>query len=177
MRETGDIFREVSQAAGDIVFRYDIVTEKFMQYSDRSELAKYGAWLSDFDSSMINAKMIYPDDVETFQKLADRIKSGDVGTIEGFFRMRLHISADYRWYRLLARTKFEQGVPVEVLGRVTDVHDYMASPKEKAVGTIGHIMDMMGLSDEKEVIETLERYASKHKSDVMLACVIYDISE
>ena len=69
MRETGDIFREVSQAAGDIVFRYDIVTEKFMQYSDRSELAKYGAWLSDFDSSMINAKMIYPDDVETFQKL------------------------------------------------------------------------------------------------------------
>lgn len=177
MRETGDIFREVSQAAGDIVFRYDIVTEKFMQYSDRSELAKYGAWLSDFDSSMINAKMIYPDNVETFQKLADRIKSGDVGTIEGFFRMRLHISADYRWYRLLARTKFEQGVPVEVLGRVTDVHDYMASKKEKAVGAIGHIMDMMGLSDEKEVIETLERYASKHKSDVMLACVIYDISE
>ena len=96
MREVGDIFREVSQAAGDIVFRYDIVTEKFMQYSDRSELAKYGAWLSDFDSSMINAKMIYPDDVEAFQKLADRIKSGDVGTIEGFFRLRLHISADYR---------------------------------------------------------------------------------
>ena len=106
MREVGDIFREVSQAAGDIVFRYDIVTEKLMQYSDRSELAKYGAWLSDFDSSLLNAKMKYPDDVETFQKLADRIKSGDGGTIEGFFRMRLHISADYRWYILLARTKF-----------------------------------------------------------------------
>lgn len=177
MREAGDIFREVAQAAGDIVFRYDIITGKFMQYSDRSELAKYGAWLSDFDSSMINAKMIYPDDIQTFQKLADRIKSGDAGTIEGFFRMRLHISSDYRWYRLIARTKFEQGVPVEVLGRVADVHNYMTSKREQTMGASGHVMDMMGLSDEKDVMDALERYIAKHKSDTMIACIVYDISE
>lgn len=177
MGVAGDIFREVAQAAGDIVFRYDLVTGKFMQYSDRSELSKYGAWLSDFDSSMINAKMIYPDDVPEFQKLADKIKSGDTGTIEGFFRMRLHISADYRWYRLLARTKFEQGKPIEVLGRVADVHNYMTSRNEQAVGATGHIMNMMGLSDVKEVREVFRRYVEKHKSDAMIACIIYDVSE
>lgn len=45
MKEAGDIFREVAQAAGDIVFRYDLKTKKFMQYSDKSELSKYGSWL------------------------------------------------------------------------------------------------------------------------------------
>ena len=49
MKEAGDIFREVAQAAGDIVFRYDLKTKKFMQYSDKSELSKYGSWLQDFD--------------------------------------------------------------------------------------------------------------------------------
>lgn len=177
MREEDDIFREVAQAAGDIVFRYDIVTGKFMQYSDRSELAKYGAWLSDFDSAMINAKMIYPEDAAEFQKLADKIKAGDAGTIEGFFRMRLHISADYRWYRLLARTKFEQGRAVEVLGRVADVHNYMTTKNEHAIGVAGHIMDMMGLSDEREVRNVVARYVKRHHSDMMLACIIYNISE
>ena len=46
MTESGDIFREVAQAAGDIVFKYDLKTKKFMQYSDRSE--PY------FDSSLLS---------------------------------------------------------------------------------------------------------------------------
>ena len=81
MTESGDIFREVAQAAGDIVFKYDLKTKKFMQYSDRSELSKYGSWLQDFDMAMVNAKMIKSEDVESFLKLTTRIKRGESGTI------------------------------------------------------------------------------------------------
>ena len=59
MKEAGDIFREVAQAAGDIVFRYDLKTKKFMQYSDKSELSKYGSWLQDFDFAMVNKERLF----------------------------------------------------------------------------------------------------------------------
>ena len=131
MKEAGDIFREVAQAAGDIVFRYDLKTKKFMQYSDKSELSKYGSWLQDFDFAMVNANMIYQEDIDDFFKLTAEIKRGAEGTIEGIFRMRLHVSADYRWYRLVARTKYDSTGAVEVLGRVTDIHDYMIKAEEK----------------------------------------------
>ena len=177
MKVEGDIFREVAQAAGDIVFRYDLKTEKFMQYSDRSELSKYGSWLQNFDSAMINAKMIYPDDIEEFLRLTSRIKSGEAGNIEGIFRMRLHISSDYRWYRLIARTMFDEQGPYEVLGRVSDIHNYMMASRENAEGGTGHKMDMMGLSDESAVMDALVRYKRKHKSETMLACILFDVPE
>ena len=177
MKEVGDIFREVAQAAGDIVFRYDLKTRKFMQYSDRSELSKYGSWLQDFDAAMINAKMIYPDDIEGFLKLTAKIKSGEPGTIEGIFRMRLHISADYRWYRLIARTKFDEQGPYEVLGRVSDIHNYIMSSRENAEGGTGHRIDMMGLSDRNGVMDALARYKRRHKSDTMFACILFDVPE
>lgn len=177
MKAEGDIFREVAQAAGDIVFRYDLKTEKFMQYSDRSELSKYGSWLQNFDSAMINAKMIYPDDIEAFLRLTSKIKSGEAGSIEGIFRMRLHISSDYRWYRLIARTRFDERGPYEVLGRVSDIHNYVLASRENAEGFAGHKMDMMGLSDESAVMDALVRYKRKHKSETMLACILFDIPE
>ena len=68
-RENESIFKEVAQAAGDIVFRYDLLTRKFMQYSDRIELSKYGSWLYDFDNAMISAEMIYSEDIDNFRKL------------------------------------------------------------------------------------------------------------
>ena len=48
MKEAGDIFREVAQAAGDIVFRYDLKTMRCMQYSDKSKRSNYGTWLQKF---------------------------------------------------------------------------------------------------------------------------------
>lgn len=177
MKEVGDIFKEVAQAAGDIVFRYDIRTKKFMQYSDRSELAKYGAWMSDFDNTMIDSRMIYPDDVEKFRELAERIKKGEPGTIDGMFRMRFHISSDYRWHRLIARTKFDHDEPLEVLGRVTDVHNYMESSKEQFEGRAVHMVDMLGFSDENTVLGEIISYERRHRADAMLACILFDIPE
>lgn len=179
MKEAGDIFREVAQAAGDIVFRYDLKTKKFMQYSDRSELSKYGSWLQDFDLAMVNANMIYQDDVDDFLKLTARIKKGDAGSIEGIFRMRLHISSDYRWYRLIARTKFDSTGAIEVLGRVSDIHNYMtnAYEKENRHGLLGHKIDMMGFSDPAHVANDIARYVKRHRADAMLACVLFDIPE
>ena len=176
MTESGDIFREVAQAAGDIVFKYDLKTKNFMQYSDRSELSKYGSWLQDFDMAMVNAKMIKSEDVESFLKLTTRIKRGESGTIEGIFRMRLHISSDYRWYRLIARTKYDCDGPVEVLGRVADINNYMTS-KEHSDSGAGHRIDMIGFSDYNTVINEAVRYMRKHKADTMLACILFDIPE
>lgn len=176
MTEAGNIFREVAQAAGDIVFKYDLKTKKFMQYSDRSELSKYGSWLQDFDMAMVNAKMIKSEDVESFLKLTTRIKRGESGTIEGIFRMRLHISSDYRWYRLIARTKYDCDGPVEVLGRVTDINNYMTS-KEHSDSGAGHRIDMIGFSDYNTVINEAVRYMRKHEADIMLACILFDIPE
>lgn len=176
MRDAGDIFKEVAQAAGDIVFRYDLKTKKFMQYSDRSELSKYGSWLQNFDTAMINANMISPEDIEEFLKLTSQIKRGDTGTIEGVFRMRIHISSDYRWCRLIARTKFDHGEPVEVLGRVSDIHNYITSSERSDSGA-GHKIDMLGFSDHNTVVNELIRYEQRHKADAMLACVLFDIPE
>lgn len=179
MEEAGDIFREVAQAAGDIVFRYDLKTKKFMQYSDRSELSKYGSWLQDFDLAMVNANMIYREDIDDFLKLTAGIKRGDAGTIEGIFRMRLHVSSDYRWYRLIARTKFDSAGAVEVLGRVTDIHNYMmkAEGKTHTYEIMGHKIDMMGFSEPAHVKKDIVRFVKKHRTDTMLACILFDIPE
>ena len=179
MKEAGDIFREVAQAAGDIVFRYDLKTKKFMQYSDKSELSKYGSWLQDFDFAMVNANMIYQEDIDDFFKLTAEIKRGDEGTIEGIFRMRLHVSSDYRWYRLVARTKYDGTGAVEVLGRVTDIHDYMIKAEEKrhTYEIMGHKIDVMGFSEPAHVKNDIVHFVKKHRTDTMLACILVDIPE
>lgn len=179
MKEAGDIFREVAQAAGDIVFRYDLKTKKFMQYSDKSELSKYGSWLQDFDFAMVNANMIYREDIDDFFKLTAEIKSGAAGTIEGIFRMRLHVSSDYRWYRLVARTKCDSTGAVEVLGRVTDIHNYMIKAEEKrhTYEIMGHKIDVRGFSEPAHIKNDIVRFVKKHRADTMLACILVDILE
>ena len=93
--------------------------------------------------------------------------------------MRLHVSADYRWYRLVARTKYDSTGAVEVLGRVTDIHDYMIKAEEKrhTYEIMGHKIDVMGFSEPAHVKNDIVRFVKKHRADTMLACILVDIPE
>ena len=174
-RENASIFKEVAQAAGDIVFRYDMLTRKFMQYSDKIELSRYGSWLYDFDNAMISAEMIYSEDVDNFRKLMARVKEGDGGNIEGLFRMRVHVSADYRWYCLVARTSYEKGEPVQVVGRITDVHRFMTDGQRKGLGSNEDKYELAGLLDRNAMFDAIIRFEHKHKNDTMVACIIFNM--
>ncbi|MGN1187791.1 MAG: hypothetical protein ACI4R6_04805 [Lachnospiraceae bacterium] len=174
-REAVSIFKEVAQAAGDIVFRYDLQTRKFMQYSDKIELSKYGSWLYDFDNAMISAEMIYSEDIDNFRKLMARVKEGDGGNIEGLFRMRVHVSADYRWYCLIACTNYDKGVPTDVVGRITDVHRLMTDENLKGLGSHEDKPDMMEFLDRNTMFDTIVRFEQKHKNDTMVACIVFNL--
>lgn len=174
-REAVNIFKEVAQAAGDIVFRYDLLTRKFMQYSDKIELSKYGSWLYDFDNAMIGAEMIYSEDIDNFRKMMARVKEGDRGNIEGLFRMRVHVSADYRWHYLVACTNYDKGVPTDVVGRITDVHRLITNEHLKRTDIHENKQDMMGLLDRNTMFDTIIRFEHKHKNDIMVACIVFNM--
>lgn len=174
-REAVNIFREVAQAAGDIVFRYDLLTRKFMQYSDKIELSKYGSWLYDFDNAMISSEMIYSEDIDNFRKLMARVKEGDRGNIEGPFRMRVHVSSDYRWHYLVACTNYDKGVPTDVVGRITDVHRLITNEYLKRPDSHETKPDMMDLLDRNTMFDTIIRFEHKFKNDIMAACIIFNL--
>lgn len=174
--EVNNIFREVASMAGDIVFCYDLVTKKFMQYSDKTELFKYGSWLYDFENTMVNSKMIYSEDIGRFQEIVRRIKNGEKGTIEGMFRMRIHASGDYRWHRLLARANYENDKPVEVIGKITDIHAYIMEHKKK-MSDEAEQGGVEGFSDRDSFTDSMLRYIGEHKEESMIACILFDIPE
>lgn len=170
--EEGNIFKQVAQMAGDIVFKYDLVTGKFMQYSDKIELSRYGSWIFDFVNSSIAANMIHKDDVDVFRNVMGRITRGESGSIEGMFRMRIHASSEYRWSYVHAQTRFVDGKAVEVIGRITDEQVHYERMK--------HSRDFAGRNtaaadDDKELfLQDIVRYSRNHRTDVMSACVIFD---
>lgn len=170
-----NIFKEVALAAGDIVFRYDLVTLKFMRYSDKIELSRYGSWLYDFDNALIGAEMIHPEDTDTFRMLMERVKKGDGRNIEGMFRMRIHASGDYRWQHLTACTIYKNGIPVEVVGRATDVHRLMTDGSLGGMDERIDKNDMTGLLDRNTMLDTIARFERIHKNDFMAACIIFNI--
>lgn len=174
-RDTNRIFKEVAQLAGDIVFCYDLITKKFMQYSDKAEISRYGAWMFDFANAMVVSNMIYEEDIERYKNLMSRIVRGDDGNLEGVFRMRLHASSDYRWQHIFARTKYDMGKPVEVIGRISDIHAYMTSLRgSMRVGDAGKDVET-GIRDMDAFLDEIVRYGRIHRDHTMLACIIFNL--
>lgn len=174
MEQQSEIFRDVALMAGDIIFKYDLKTCKFMQYSDKLEFSRYGSWIFDLENALVSANMIHPDDANRYKVIMRRIKEGDLGTIEGLFRMKISVSADYRWHRLLARTNFDGNEPVDVIGRITDIHEYVTSLGSRG-NMFGSVEDReAGIFDKDTFLDEMIRYGRRHKEE-MVACVIFNM--
>lgn len=173
-REINSIFREAAYIAGDIVFCYDMITGKFMHYSDKSEMSKYGSWVSDFDSHMKQSGMVYPDDLELFENLVARMKKGDTGTMEGTLRMRTSSRGEHRWFHVMARTNFDKGEPVSVVGRAVDIHAFVLENEAKLKENVRDL-STEGVKDKDDFIDYIIRYSRTHKKKDFLTCVLFRI--
>lgn len=137
-----DVFKEVAMMAGDIVFRYDMLTHKFMQYTDREEVSKYGAWMINLSKTKEYERMVHDNDRNRYNQLMEYITSGNKEFIEGEFRLKMQGDREYVWYRIMGKTVYDSGRPVEVIGRISNINHYKnavdaAKIKYTAAGIMG----------------------------------------
>ncbi len=137
-----DVFKEVAVMAGDIVFRYDLLTRKFMQYTDREEVSKYGAWMFNLEKTTEYAKMVHDNDRDRYSELIKSITEGNRRFIEGEFRLKMQGDREYSWYRITGKTIYNNDRAVEVIGRISNINHYknavdLAKIKYTAAGIMG----------------------------------------
>lgn len=173
-REINRVFRDAAYLAGDIVFCYDMITGKFMHYSDKSELSRYGSWLTNFDQVICQAGMIHPEDMDSFTDIVTRMKAGASGTMEGTIRIRFSARGEYHYYHILARTNYDKGVPVEVIGRAVDIQAFVTA-NEARLKENAHAYQDGGVKDKDDFIDYIIRYSRSHKTKDFLTCAIFRI--
>lgn len=172
--EQNDIFAYISKKAGDIVFKYCYKNGWFEQFSNVFALEKHGTKYVNGKTDFIYPGMIHEDDLNFFNDCINNIKTGKAGNIDGIFRMRINASSDYRWYRLYVQTVYENELPLEAIGRITDVNEVINRfDKIKNISST-YENDMQGIVDREAFLGEIVKYGKTHNSGT-LGCILINI--
>lgn len=118
-----DRLNTVVSISADSIFEYSSSDKTFSLFSNSNGRFSGKRVLNDdFEQVMKESKLIYEDDLDTFEQLCDNISGGIDRTA---FELRFLENGEYRWHRVKMKTIRDETDPeaFKVIGKSEDVND------------------------------------------------------
>ena len=112
-----DRLYSVVTISADMIFEYHPESEIFRFFKREGyEFTEIMSFTGDFEQFFKEKNVVFVDDIDTFERLCDNIKSGiDRANFEA--RIRLNNEDEYNWYRIKMRSfRDEEGHFIKVIG-------------------------------------------------------------
>lgn len=147
------LFKAVVELSDELFFALDIRTSLIQYYGKRRQPFGLSTNYYRFPEEIIDADLIYPDDIPDFRKLSENMKKGVYEQLDLRF---VFLNGTWRYYQVEYQTLYNRkGEPVFSIGKAVDVNE----KKELEIrSTVDALTDCLNkITTEKRIEEILKR--------------------
>lgn len=144
------LFKAVVELSDELFFALDIRTSLIQYYGKRRAAFGFGSEHYRFPEEIIEADLIYPDDIPTFRKLSENMKKGEYEPLDMRFVFK---DGTWRYYEVEYQTLYNRkNEPVFSIGKAVDINE----KKELEIrSTVDSLTDCLNKATTKKCIEDL----------------------
>ncbi len=114
-----DLFNSVAELTEEWFWVYDVHMATIQFFGKGRSILGLSSEKQPFPSYVVDSGMVYPDDLETFLKFDNNLKTGVVDSVEVRF---VQPSGIWRYYKITYKTMYDKdGNPIFTIGKTYDI--------------------------------------------------------